>query len=266
MTWTLPWAILFLLGLLLLLGYFLSKKVFPKEQQEDLKPQGPRGTDCETCGVEGCGGFAKALVRGGREETPVPGGQECKATACSQGQNSPLHGERKAFVCCQGKQAEACYLYSGARSCGAVADMEIRPKHCQQACLGFGDCLPTCPPRAIMLREGIARIDPSRCTGCGDCITSCPLGLIEMIPASGLGIACKSSQGETTQSICPHGCTGCGDCVQACPEKALGQNIGELPILTRERCNGCGHCVDACPQGILSLHKSLHPNAEPIAR
>lgn len=261
MTWTLPGALLFLLGLLLLLGYFLSKKVFPKEQEKGPKPDGPQGMSCETCGVEGCGGFAKALVRGGQEETPAQ--EQGLDAACTQARNAHLHEEQKAFVRCQGNGAEAAYLYSGAPSCGAAANMEVRPKLCPDACLGFGDCLHACSEQAIRLKQGIARIDPARCTGCGDCITSCPVGLIGMILPESPGIACKRSHGDQTQSICPDGCTGCGDCVRACPENALVQNAGEVPALLRDRCNGCGICVDACPPGILSLHISPNRKAEP---
>jgi len=60
MTWTLPGAILFLLALLLLLGYFLSKKIFPGQEETPTETMGPHPVDCESCGVEGCGGFAKA--------------------------------------------------------------------------------------------------------------------------------------------------------------------------------------------------------------
>ncbi len=68
MTWALPGAILFLLGLILLLGYFLSRKVFPSDETGAHEADPLGRSPCDGCGEAGCGGFAKALVRGGSED------------------------------------------------------------------------------------------------------------------------------------------------------------------------------------------------------
>ena len=254
MTWTLSWAILFLLGLLLLLGYFLSRKVFPAGQEEVQEGENARGPDCEGCGVEGCGGFAKELVRGGDEESGSmrSGSTEVGPDQCQVLQDLSGQDKQLAYVRCQGERVEARYLYSGAPTCQAAAGMEARPRVCPDACLGFGDCAEVCAPRAIGIRQGIARIDPVRCNGCGDCVGACPLSLIEMVPASGsLEIACRSLHIVSSEGLCADGCTGCGDCVEACPEGALLQEGTSIPSLNQDLCNGCGHCVDACPRNIL---------------
>ena len=242
MTWTLPSAILFLLLLLLLLGYVLSRKVFPPGGDKGDGEEGPRGLDCESCGEAGCGGFAKALVRGGQEhscalETARTGGEEIKA-----------------FVFCRGRRVAPRYQYSGAHSCKAAAGMPVRPRACDSACLGYGDCIGSCGERAIRVHDGLAWIDPALCTGCADCVTACPVGIIRLIPAvPGLGIACSSPQSQAENRPCLDGCTRCGDCVTACPENALSLPPEKLPLLDPALCTRCGDCVRACPEEVLSL-------------
>jgi uncharacterized Fe-S center protein len=58
----------------------------------------------------------------------------------------------------------------------------LRPRVDAAACLGCGECLPTCPTGAIVLGGGTrgrkgetpsAVIDAARCSGCGECLASC---------------------------------------------------------------------------------------------
>jgi len=249
MTWTLPSAILFLLLLLLLLGYFLSRKVFPSDGD---RPAGgaPGGMDCESCGEAGCGGFARALVRGGRDGAPA-----CPALRTAA-------RDARAAVRCRGRRAKPLYAYSGARTCRAAAGMQPRPLACPDACLGYGDCTGACSLRAIRVRRGLAEIVPALCNGCGDCVRACPVGAIELVPRQpGLATACRRSQGGGDDRGCLDGCTGCGDCVRACPEGALAQPAeGALPVLSPERCTRCGACVAACPQELFLLL----PEAVPV--
>ena len=202
MTWTLPGAVLFLLGLLLLLGYFLSRKVFPggSEEEEAASTHGP---DCEGCGQAGCGGFAKALIRGGQDGALVPAGETSSGypASCPTCESPEGQQEKKAFVRCQGKQSARRYHYTGARSCRAAASMQPPPRLCVDACLGFGDCGHACSARAIDIIEGIARVDAERCNGCGDCIKACPTNLLELIPArNSLGVACQRPHKEEGSS------------------------------------------------------------------
>ncbi len=94
-TWALPGAILFLLGLILLLGYFLSKKVFPSDETgaHDADPLGR--SPCDGCGEAGCGGFAKALVRGGSEDPgdPAATGRELSCECGLGGCCEPVSGD-----------------------------------------------------------------------------------------------------------------------------------------------------------------------------
>ncbi len=247
-----PGALLFILVLFLLVGYFLSKKIFVEESKEEpsLLSEHPKGPDCESCGVEGCGGFAKALVRGGDNG---PHGQKGQ-TACSlsnEAEDRPQ--DQKAFILCQGKNVPSRYHYTGALSCQAAAGMSIRPKNCRNACLGFGDCRRACRHQAIQIDE-IARIDPVRCNGCRECIEACPVGLITMVPReAGIVIACKGMEPKGLSDIqpCPDGCTSCHQCIEVCEKGALLESEEGPPRLNPERCDGCGLCIEICPQGII---------------
>ena len=42
-----------------------------------------------------------------------------------------------------------------------------------KACTACGKCLEVCPPRAIVLEDGSARIDDEFCEECGFCAAEC---------------------------------------------------------------------------------------------
>ncbi len=268
MTWALPGAILFLLGLVLLLGYFLSRKVFPAEQS-GLPGAGTSGqSPCDGCGEAGCGGFAKALVRGGSDPGVDPAGA-ASAVACDRdsGEVGKRHGQgNKALVRCKGRRVPVRYRYAGAPSCRGAAGMAAPPKECGNACLGFGDCLPSCPHRALRIEDGVARVDASRCDGCGDCLGSCPLDLITMIPAErGFHVLCAGPMGPSGDWACPDGCILCDRCIEACPEGALERTRSGLPRWIEDRCNGCGSCLEACPQDVVLLYGTgSTPRSSPL--
>lgn len=253
MSWALPGAVLFLLGLVLLLGYFFSRKVFPAEETGAIGVETSGGSPCDGCGEAGCGGFAKALVRGGSwEPAPTDGENACKG-ADGDAADRPL--EMKALIRCSGSRVALRYRYSGAPSCRSAAGMDVPPKECGNACLGFGDCVVSCPHRSILVEKGIARVDSSRCDGCGECLDACPLDLIEVIPAQrGLGVLCKGPQGPLEEWACPDGCILCDRCIEACQEGALERTESGLPRWIEEHCNGCGACVEACSQAVVLLN------------
>lgn len=43
-------------------------------------------------------------------------------------------------------------------------------------CVGCGDCVRTCPVKAIKLERGKALIDQNRCVGCRLCVSTCSYG------------------------------------------------------------------------------------------
>jgi ferredoxin len=194
-------------------------------------------------------------VRGGAEDPASPIKLHTEPT-CEDGSHDALARSRggKAVIRCRGSQVLLRYRYTGAPTCMAASQMPVRQKECGNACLGFGDCCSTCPPRAIRVEQGLARVDPTRCDGCGECLGSCPLDLIALIPPErGLAVLCKGPQGPSKDWTCKEGCTLCGDCIDACPEGALKSTEGGMPQWIGDRCNGCGLCVEACPQDVILL-------------
>jgi Fe-S-cluster-containing hydrogenase component 2 len=258
MSWALPGAILFILGLVLLLGYFLSRKVFPNEEKRGEGADQWQPSPCAGCDEAGCGGFATALVRGGSEDPAGPmkvDGEPSCENGLHDAQAQPRGG--KAAIRCRGSQISPRYHYSGAPSCLAASQMPASPKECGNACLGFGDCCPTCPPRAIHVDQGLARVDSNRCDGCGECLGSCPLDLIALIPGEGgFTVLCKGPQGPSQDWTCAEGCTACGDCIHTCPEGALKSTESGIPQWIEDNCNGCSLCVEACPQDVILVSGS----------
>jgi uncharacterized Fe-S center protein len=50
----------------------------------------------------------------------------------------------------------------------------VSPKVAEEKCVGCGDCILRCSPKAIAMVETKARINPKKCIGCGECILICP--------------------------------------------------------------------------------------------
>lgn len=50
-----------------------------------------------------------------------------------------------------------------------------------EKCISCGACVVLCPQKAITLRKGGARVDPSRCSQCRICIYKCYTRAIRMI-------------------------------------------------------------------------------------
>lgn len=49
-----------------------------------------------------------------------------------------------------------------------------------EACTGCGRCMEVCPPRAIVMEDGSARIDEEFCEECGFCAAACEEKAIEI--------------------------------------------------------------------------------------
>ncbi|MDE7292448.1 MAG: hypothetical protein K2N58_10445 [Treponemataceae bacterium] len=71
--------------------------------------------------------------------------------------------------------------YNGIKSCVLFEHAYGTLTHSNWDCIGFGDCVASCPQEAIVLENGVARVSMN-CCGCGSCIGICPKGLIELFP------------------------------------------------------------------------------------
>lgn len=230
----------------------------------------PERSPCDGCSeAPGCGGFAKALVRGGFEgpQAAQEKGTEVSSECGSPGDSGSRFPDRKAAILCIGSHVAPRYRYAGAPSCRTSSRMAANPRECANACLGFGDCCSACPSHAISVEMGIARIDPSRCDGCGDCLGSCPLALIALVPCErGFAVLCKGPRGPSRDWTCPDGCTACGLCSDACPQGALKAGTNGFPQWIEERCDECGLCSEACPQQVIFLSGPLKPAGQSHSR
>jgi uncharacterized Fe-S center protein len=56
----------------------------------------------------------------------------------------------------------------------------VAPKVKARRCTGCEICTRWCPPSAISMVNGKARIDPQRCIGCGECLSVCSEGAIRV--------------------------------------------------------------------------------------
>lgn len=58
-------------------------------------------------------------------------------------------------------------------SCKSDNKPQIR-KDCTEGCFKCGMCTRKCPVQAIVLENGLPKVDYSKCTSCGECIKACP--------------------------------------------------------------------------------------------
>ena len=132
---------------------------------------------------------------------------------------------------------------------------------CNYACIGFGDCVNSCPFNAIEIIDGFPKIDPFQCVGCGTCAKICPKNVIEIIPRNTrVWVPCSSKDpGKVVKKICQVGCISCKICVKNCPAEAISMEDSIIKI-DYKKCIEYGDkckeiCVEKCPRNILKAFK-----------
>ncbi len=213
------------------------------------------GANCGGCGFPGCGGYADAVVnKGASPNLCAPGGPDL---AVQIGEImgmivEPPSGDKiVAKVLCQGthENANLKYNFRGEiQTCAAANLYAGGQKTCQYACLGLGDCVVKCPVNAIVIENGIAKIDYDTCVSCGACVNTCPKKVIEMLPQKKIvTVTCSSKdKGVDAKKGCKVACIGCGMCVKACPKDAIVVE-NNLAKIIPEKCINCGLCELKCP-------------------
>lgn len=216
------------------------------------------GANCGACGHSGCAGYAEAIAA---EAAPcnqcTPGGNPvAQLLAEIMGQVADEVADRKALVRCNGTHdnCKQSYEYRGEQTCAAASLLYSGQKQCNYGCLGFGDCLKTCPHSAIFLRDGVAVVDQQKCIGCSLCVAACPKDIIIMTETVGEAInrCCSQAPGAIVRKQCKAGCIGCKLCAKNCPAEAITVE-NNLAHVDPEKCTGCGLCVAKCPTKSLAL-------------
>ncbi|MFB0516138.1 MAG: RnfABCDGE type electron transport complex subunit B [Candidatus Neomarinimicrobiota bacterium] len=180
------------------------------------------GANCGACGYAGCAHYAEKLVSGEAELTAcnVASSDAIEEIAGLLGIEPTITEPKVARIMCQGGLAEATRKaeYIGIQSCLAADLMVGGEKQCSYGCLGYGDCIDSCPFDALYLNDnGLPVVVEDRCTGCGKCVDACPRGVIELHPKSHrLFILCKNHDApKEARRMCTKACIGCQICVRA---------------------------------------------------
>ena len=225
------------------------------------------GANCGGCGAPGCSAYAEMVVKG---DLPIdacaPGGSEVAIKIAEiLGQGPVEIVEKRAIVRCSGSHENASkkYNYYGVQSCKSAVLVDEGPKTCKYACVGFGDCVDSCPFDAMyMLDNGLPFVVADKCTACGNCVDACPRGIMDLLPKSeNIFVGCMSQgKAKEVKSACKVGCTGCTLCSQEkiTPDEAITMN-GNLPELHYDKDHEFENAVAKCPSKIfVDLRKPDH--------
>lgn len=250
------------LAVAILLGF--ASKIFYVEEDPRVEAvlEALPGANCGGCGYAGCEGYAIAVVNvptvaanlcvaGG----PAVAAQVGELTGKAVTESDPLLTFRRCDKI-SGK-VQKRYSYQGMPSCAAAATLAQGSDVCSHSCLGFGDCVITCPFDALYLKDGVVCVRENLCTGCGKCTQACPRGILELIPRRArVAVRCSSRDKlRAVMDVCLVGCIQCGKCIKTCPAGAISIQDNRIHI-DQPKCLAYGDecnmaCVAACPRQIL---------------
>lgn len=211
---------------------------------EDVLPKG----QCGACGYAGCAAYAEAVVMNPEVAANlcVPGKEAvARAIADLTGKASTSVEPKVAYLKCSGTldKATRSYIYKGIEDCVAANLVQGGPKGCKYGCIGFGNCVKSCPFNAMTLSEaGLPIIDEKICTGCGTCEAACPKKIIELKPVNAVvAVGCSSKdKGAIARKLCLSTCLGCGLCAKNCSHDAIKveNNVAVVdPRICIEQCS-----------------------------
>ena len=141
--------------------------------------------------------------------------------------------------------------YTGIKTCQAANSVFGGEISCEYGCLGYGDCVKVCPFAAIMVVNGLPKVDKERCTACAKCAAICPREIITIQKIESknfLYIACKNKdKGADTRKVCSVGCIGCGICQKLTANIFhVEENLAEIDYTKIENVKG-GEAMTKCP-------------------
>jgi Na+-translocating ferredoxin:NAD+ oxidoreductase RNF subunit RnfB len=235
-----------------------SKKLFVKDDPRVEKVEATLpGANCGACGSASCQLFAERLLS--KEVTVndcVPGGEKvAEQLASVLGVESQAAEKKIAVVHCGADSGEKKWRsdYQGLRTCQAGTLIAGGSLSCVYGCFGYGDCAQVCPFQAIVMEDGLPRIDGEKCTGCGVCVKACPRGIISLEPWDEslplISVACSSlDKGKTVKSICSVGCIACKLCEKNCPELfKVEDNLARVDIRKIKEDTDWKKPLEKCP-------------------
>lgn len=212
------------MGAIFALGLILAniKLQVEEDPRVNLIMEELPGVNCGGCGFPGCNAFAERIVDGGAAISgcPVNTPEGVEEIANIMGVEAEVGEKKIARVLCRGGEYETAKKgeYFGIKTCIAAHLTFGADKLCQYGCLGFGDCVVSCPFDAIEMNDnGLPEVSLERCTGCGNCQTACPRDIIEIHPIRrNLFIFCKSrDEAKFARQTCIKSCNACRACVKA---------------------------------------------------
>ena len=243
------------LGILFSVGLSIAdKKLYVEEDPriaqviEELP-----GVNCGGCGLPGCAAFAESVVLGESEITACPVNSDDGSAAIAEIMGVEITTSERllARVLCQGGEYETAKkgVYSGIKTCIAATFAGGGDKLCSYGCIGYGDCVVSCPFDAIYMNDnGLPVVIDAKCTGCGNCVKACPRNIIELHPESHkLFVLCKNEDSpKESRKICTRACIGCGICVRLAGEGHMEMKndlaivnydvYGTEPMLPTDKC------------------------------
>lgn len=248
---------------------FADKKFAMEEnpligEVEEALPKG----QCGACGFAGCAKYAEAVVLD-PEVAPnlcVPGKKEvADIVANLTGKIAEETEPQFAHVRCRGGIgiAKVAFEYKGIHDCAAAKLVQQGPKFCKFGCLGFGNCVRSCPFGAMTMGEnGLPVVNKLLCTGCGKCAGVCPNHIIELLPMSApVSVGCSSKEmGAAAKKNCSSACIGCGLCMRNCSHEGGVKVVDHLAVVNPAICHSCEEatCITKCPTKAITAMLESH--------
>ncbi len=220
------------------------------------------GANCGGCGSAGCRNFAERCVKADSLDgllCPVGGTETMKKIGAILGMTAAEATPMVAVIKCQTKcnNRPTTNQYDGVRSCKISQAVYNGESTCPFSCLGYGDCVESCPFGAMSIdpETGAIKVDGDKCTGCGTCVKSCPKHIIELRKKwpknRQIYVKCSNTdKGGVARKDCENACIGCTKCVKECQFEAI-TITDNLAHIDTTKCRLCRKCASVCPTGAI---------------